>query len=76
MIYPDELFVVLLKKMLCGCKKLFNLVIDSMSAHKKAVVKTYVANGWRNHTPFSSRLCSQSESGQVVWSYASHSGRD
>ncbi len=43
MTYLDELFVELLKKMLCGCKKIFNLVVDGMSAHKKAVVKTYVA---------------------------------
>ena len=38
-----ELFVALLKKMLRGHKKPVHLVVDGLPAHKKGVVKTYVA---------------------------------
>ena len=38
-----ELFMALLKKMLRGHKKPVHLVVDGLPAHKKGVVKTYVA---------------------------------
>ena len=77
MIYTDELFVALLKKMLCDRKKMFNLVVDGMSAHKKAVVKTYVAKTDGELTRhFLPGHALNLNPGRLVWSHARHRGRD
>lgn len=39
-----ELFVTLLKKLMFNRKRVVHLIIDGLPAHKKAIVKDYVAN--------------------------------
>lgn len=61
--------------MLCDRKKMFNLVVDGMSAHKKAVVKTYVAktDGELTRHSLPGYALNLNPDG-LVWSHVRHRG--
>lgn len=70
-----ELFVALLKKMLRGRKKPVHLVIDGLPAHKKEVVKTYVAKTCGKLTlHFLPGYAPDLNPDELVWSHAKRTG--
>ena len=61
-----ELFIELLQQMMKYRRKPVHLVLDSLPAHKKAIVRDYVASDRRHADPaFPARLCARSESRRV-----------
>ena len=78
-IYPGalngELFVELLKQLMHRRKKPLYLVVDGLPAHKKAVVKTYVAGTEGRLTlHFLPGYAPDLHPDELVWSYAKRTG--
>ena len=70
-----ELFVELLKKLMHRRKKPLHLVVDGLPAHKKAVVKTYVAaTEGRLTLHFLPGYAPDLNPDELVWSYAKRTG--
>ncbi len=70
-----ELFVKLLKQLMYRRKKPLHLVIDGLPAHKKAVVKTYVADtGGRLTLHFLPGYAPDLNPDELVWSHAKRTG--
>lgn len=58
-----ELFVVLLKKLMLHRKRPVHLIVDGLPAHKKTIVKDYVASIRQTESSLSVRLCTRPQSG-------------
>ncbi len=70
-----ELFVELLKKLMYRRKKPVHLVLDSAPAHKKAVVKEYVASTQGKLTlHFLPGYAPDLNPDELVWSHAKRTG--
>lgn len=70
-----ELFVVLLKKLMRGRRKPLHLVVDGLPAHKKAVVKAYVAGTKGRLTlHFLPGYAPDLNPDELVWSHAKRTG--
>ena len=70
-----ELFVELLKKMMHRRKKPVRLVLDGLPAHKKAIVKEYVASTAGKLTlHFLPGYAPDLNPDELVWSYAKRTG--
>jgi transposase len=70
-----ELFVELLKKMMYRRKKPVRLVVDGLPAHKKALVKEYVANTAGKLTlHFLPGYAPDLNPDELVWSHAKRTG--
>ena len=69
------MFVQLLEKMMCRRKKPVRLVLDSLPAHKNAVVKDYVASLEGKLTlHFLPGYASDLNPDELVWSHAKRTG--
>jgi transposase len=70
-----ELFVELLKKLMYRRKRPLHVVLDGLPAHKKGVVKDYVAslNG-RLHLHFLPGYAPELNPDELVWSHAKRTG--
>lgn len=70
-----ELFVELLQKLMCRRKKPVRLVVDGLPAHKKAVVKDYVASTAGKLTlHFLPGYAPDLNPDELVWSHAKRTG--
>ncbi len=70
-----ELFVELLKKMMCRRKKPVRLVVDGLPAHKKAIVKEYVTStGGKLTLHFLPGYAPDLNPDELVWSHAKRTG--
>lgn len=70
-----ELFVELLKQLMHRRKKPLHLIVDGLPAHKKAVVKTYVAGTEGRLTlHFLPGYAPDLNPDELVWSYAKRTG--
>jgi transposase len=70
-----ELFVELLRKMMYRRKKPVHLVVDGLPAHKKAVVKQYVAStAGRLTLHFLPGYAPELNPDELVWSHAKRTG--
>lgn len=70
-----ELFVELLKQLMYRCKKPLHLVIDGLPAHKKAIVKEYVASTKGRLTlHFLPGYAPDLNPDELVWSHAKRTG--
>jgi transposase len=70
-----ELFVGLLKKLMYRRRKPVHLVVDGLPAHKKAVVKEYVAStAGRLTLHFLPGYAPELNPDELVWSYAKRTG--
>lgn len=71
-----ELFVELLRKLMCRRRKPVHLVVDGLPAHKKSVVKQYVASTEGKLTlHFLPGYAPDPENpDELVWSYAKRTG--
>jgi transposase len=70
-----ELFVELLKRLMYRRKKPLHLVVDSLPAHKKAIVKDYVARTDGKLTlHFLPSYAPELNPDELVWSYAKRTG--
>ncbi|KVF36452.1 IS630 family transposase, partial [Burkholderia vietnamiensis] len=70
-----ELFVALLKKLMFHRKKAVHLIIDGLPAHKKAVVKEYVASTNGKLTlHFLPGYAPELNPDELVWSYVKRTG--
>jgi len=70
-----ELFVELLKKLMSRRKKPVHLILDGLPAHKKAVVKEYVASTQGKLTlHFLPGYAPDLNPDELVWSYAKRTG--
>lgn len=70
-----ELFVELLKRLMYRRKKPLHLVIDGLPAHKKAVVKTYIADTKGRLTlHFLPGYAPDLNPDELVWSHAKRTG--
>lgn len=70
-----ELFVELLKQLMHRCKKPVRLVVDGLPAHKKAVVKQYVASTAGKLTlHFLPGYAPDLNPDELVWSHAKRTG--
>ena len=70
-----ELFVELLKKMMYRRKKPVRLVVDGLPAHKKALVKEYVAStGGKLTLHFLPGYAPDLNPDELVWSHAKRTG--
>ena len=70
-----ELFVALLKKLMFNRKKPVHLIVDGLPAHKKAVVKDYVAS--TNGKPtlhFLPGYAPDLNPDELVWSHVKRTG--
>lgn len=70
-----ELFVQLLKQMMRGRKKPVHLVVDGLPAHKKAIVKEYIAStGGKITLHFLPGYAPDLNPDELVWSHAKRTG--
>jgi transposase len=70
-----EIFVELLQKLMHRRKKAVHLVVDGLPAHKKAVVKQYVAGSKGRLTlHFLPGYAPELNPDELVWSYAKRAG--
>ena len=70
-----ELFVDLLKKLMYRRKKALHLIVDGLPAHKKAVVKDYVASTQGKLTlHFLPGYAPDLNPDELVWSHAKRTG--
>lgn len=70
-----ELFVALLKQMMRGRKKPVHLIVDSLPAHKKAVVREYVASlAGRLTLHFLPGYAPDLNPDELVWSHVKRTG--
>jgi transposase len=70
-----EIFVELLQKLMCRRKKAVHLVVDGLPAHKKGVVKQYVASTKSRLTlHFLPGYAPELNPDELVWSHAKRTG--
>jgi transposase len=70
-----ELFVTLLKKLMFNRKKAVHLIVDGLPAHKKAIVKDYVASTQGKLTlHFLPGYAPDLNPDELVWSHVKRSG--
>ena len=72
---PGELFVELLQKMMYWRKKAVHLIVDGLPAHKKKVVKQYVASTKGKLTlHFLPGYAPDLNPDELIWSHAKRTG--
>jgi transposase len=70
-----ELFVTLLRKLMFNRKKAVHLVVDGLPAHKKAVVKDYIASIQGELTlHFLPGYAPDRNPDELVWSHVKRTG--